>query len=75
VGPDPAARTLARGATGTVGILITYSLRSQQRRLAHARPAAHHQRPALTRAHRRERTRTDIRTRLDGRSFFMILWW
>jgi DNA-binding LacI/PurR family transcriptional regulator len=26
-GPDPAARTLARGATGTVGILITDSLR------------------------------------------------
>ncbi len=27
VGPDPAARTLARGSTGTVGILITQSLR------------------------------------------------
>ena len=27
VGPDPAARTLARGTTGTVGILITDSLR------------------------------------------------
>ena len=27
VGPDPAARTLARGATGTVGILLTNSLR------------------------------------------------
>ena len=27
VGPDPAARTLARGTTGTVGLLITESLR------------------------------------------------
>src|SRR5918912_1249611 len=27
VGPDPAARTLARGSSGTVGILLTESLR------------------------------------------------